>query len=106
MVSFLLPPFCIIENLTNKLFSSSNFSSFTIINSQAFIILIVFPNNMKIDFSTELISNNYNKMRDRNLSTNRSIFRDISISLTKSLVVYHERIIFNNLNNKQHSILI
>ena len=76
------------------------------INSQAFVILIVFSNNMKIDFSTELIFNNYNKMRDRNLSTNRSISRDILISLTKSLVVYHERIIFNNLNNKQHPITI
>jgi len=41
-----------IGNLANKLFSSSNFSSSTMANSQASLIPTVFPNNMGIDFPT------------------------------------------------------
>ena len=88
-----------IGNLVNKLFSSSNFSSSTMTNSQAFSILTVFPNNMRMDFSTGPIPDNYDEVRGRNLSTNRSISRDMSMSSTKSSVVYHERMVYNNLNN-------
>ena len=49
-----------------------------------------------MDFPTRPISDNYNEVRDRNLSTNRSISRDTSISSTKSSVMYHERIEYNN----------
>ena len=88
-----------IENLVNKLFSSSNFSSSTMTNSQAFSIPTVFPNNMGMDFPTGLIPDNYNKVRGRNLSTNRSISRDMLMSSTKSSVTYHEIMVYNNLNN-------
>ena len=49
-----------------------------------------------MDFPTRPISDNYNEVRGRNLSTNRSISRDTSISSTKSSVMYHERIEYNN----------
>ena len=102
IASFLLPPSCIVApigNLVNKLFSSSNFSSSTIANSQASSIPTMFPNNMGMDFPTGPIPDNYNEVRGRNLSTNRSISRDTSMSSTKSSVVYHERMVNNNLKD-------
>ena len=79
--------------------SSSNFSSSTTDNSQASLIPIVFPNNMGMDFPTGPIPDNYSEVRGRNLSTNRSISRDMSMSSTKSSVVYHERMVNNNLKD-------
>jgi len=100
--SFLLPLSYIvvpIGNLANKLFSSSNFSSSTMDNSQASSIPTVFPNNLGMDFSTGLIPDNYDEVRGRNLSTNRSISRDTSMFSTKLSVVYHERMVNNNLKD-------
>ena len=102
ITSFLLPPSYIVApigNLVNKLFSSSNFSSSTITNLQAFAIPTMFPNNMGMDFPTGPIPDNYDEVRGRNLSTNRSISRDVSMSSTKSSVVYHKRMVLNNLND-------
>ena len=102
IASFLLLPSCMVAsigNLVNKLFSFSNFSSSTTDNSQAFSIPIVFPNNMGMDFPTGPIPDNYGEVRGRNLSTNRSISRDTSMSSTKSSVVYHERMVNNNLKD-------
>ena len=49
-----------------------------------------------MDFLAEPSSDNFNEVRDRPLSTNRNIFRDSSMSSTKSSVVYHERMANNN----------
>jgi len=51
---------------------------------------------MGIDFPTGPTPDNYNEVRGRTLSTNKSISSDISISSTKSSVIYHERMILNN----------
>ena len=51
---------------------------------------------MGMDFSTGPIPDNYDEMKGRTLSTNKSIFRDTSMSSTKSSVIYHERITLNN----------
>jgi len=59
----------------------------------------MFPNNMGMDFPTGPIPDNYDEVRGRNLSTNRSISRDTSMSSTKSSVVYHERMVNNNLKD-------
>jgi len=107
IASFLLPLSYIvvpIGNLANKLFSSSNFSSSTMTNLQAFAIPTMFPNNMGMDFPTGPIPDNYDEVRDRNLSTNRSISRDVSMFSTKSSVVYHERMVLNNLNDNNEPI--
>ena len=57
----------------------------------------VFPlNNTEIDFFTELPPNNYNKVRDRSLSTKEYCSRNSSMSSTKSLVAYYNRIEHNN----------
>ena len=52
-----------------------------------------------MDFPTGPIPDNYDEVRGRNLSTNRSISRDVSMSSTKSSVVYHKRMVLNNLND-------
>jgi len=57
------------------------------------------PYDMGMDIQLGLASNNFNKVRGRTLSSNRNISRDISISSTKSSVVYHERMTTNNANN-------
>jgi len=51
---------------------------------------------MGIDFPTEPTPDNYDEVRGRTLSTNKSISRDISMSSTKSSVIYHKRMILNN----------
>ena len=102
IASFLLLPSCMvvpIGNLANKLFSSSNFSISTTTNSQAFSLPTMFPSNSTgMDFLPGPTPDNYNEMRGRNLSTNRSISRDSSMSSTKSSVVYHERMVNNGID--------
>ena len=88
-----------IGNIANKLFFSSNLNSFTMDFSQASSLPTMFPNNMGMDFPTGPIPDNYNEVRGRTLSTNKSISRDTSMSSTKSSVLYHERIILNNLKD-------
>ena len=98
----LLPSYMVVPigNLVNKLFSSSNFSSSIIDNSQDSSIPIMFPNNMGMDFPTGPIPDNYDEVRSKTLSTNRSISRNTLMSSTRSSVVYHERKIHNNLKDK------
>ena len=103
VASFLLPLSCIvvpIGNLANKQFSSFlNFSSFTTSNSQTFTLPTVFPsNNMGMDLLSGPVPDNYNKVRGRNLSTNRSIFRNSSMSSTIFSAVYHERMVNNDMD--------
>ena len=57
------------------------------------------PYNRGMDIQLGLAPNNFNKVRGRTLSSNRNISRDISMSFTKSSVVYHERMTTNNVNN-------
>jgi len=57
------------------------------------------PYSMGMDIQLELAPNNFDGVRGRTLSSNRSISMDISMSFTKSSVVYHERITTNNANN-------
>ena len=59
---------------------------------------------MGINFPTEPIPDNYNEVRGRTLSTNKSIFRDTSMSSTKSSVIYHKRITLNNLKDNNNPI--
>ena len=100
--SFLLLLSCMvvpIGNLVNKLFSSSNFSFSTMTNSQAFSLPTVFPSSsMEMDFLPEPIPDNHNEVRGRNLFTNSSISRDLSMSSTKSSVTYHEKIVNNSMD--------
>jgi len=56
----------------------------------------VFLNNIGIDFPSGPTPDNYDEMRGRTLSTNKSISRDISMFSTTFLVIYHERITLNN----------
>ena len=57
------------------------------------------PYGMGMDIQSGLAPNNFNKVRGRTLSSNGNISRDVSISSTKSSVVYHERMTTNNVNN-------
>jgi len=57
-----------------------------------------------MDFLAGSAPDNYNEVRDRNLSTNRNISRDSSMSSAMSSVAYHERIESNNnmvINNER-----
>jgi len=57
------------------------------------------PYGMGMDIQSGPAPNNFNEVRGRTLSSNRSISRDVSMSSTKSSVVYHERMTTNNANN-------
>ena len=59
----------------------------------------MFPsNNTGMDLLSGPAPDNYDKIRDRNLSTNRSISRDLSMSSAISSVAYHERMANNGMN--------
>jgi len=51
------------------------------------------PYGVEMDIQLGLASNNFDEVRGRTIS------RDVSMSSTKSSVVYHERITTNNANN-------
>jgi len=53
-------------------------------------------NNTEIDFFAGISPDNYDKIRGRSLSTKEYHSRDLSMSSTKSLVVYHNRMEHNN----------
>jgi len=56
----------------------------------------MFPNNMGIDIPTEPIPGNYDEVRGKTLSTNKSMSKDTLIFLARLSVVYYERIVHNN----------
>ena len=99
----LLPLSCIvapIENIANKLFFSRQNPNLSTTNySQTLSIPTMLPYGMGMDIQSGLAPNNFNKVRGRTLSSNGNISRDVSISSTKSSVVYHERMTTNNVNN-------
>ena len=51
-----------------------------------------------MDLLSEPAPDNYNEVRGRNLSTNRSVSRDLLMSSARSSVAYHERIVNNGMN--------
>jgi len=53
---------------------------------------------MGMDFLPGPTPDNHNEVRGRNLSTNRSVSRDSSMSSTKSSVTYHERMVNNGMD--------
>jgi len=58
----------------------------------------VFPSRgTGMDFLAGPFPDNFDEVRGRPLSTNRNISRDSSMSSTKYSVVYHERIVNNNI---------
>ena len=99
---FLLPPSCIvvpIGNIVNKLFFPSTFSSSTMSNSQAFILLTMFPPNyMEMDIPAGPVPVNGSKVRERTSSTEMNYSRDTLMSSTWLSVIYHERMTNNSMD--------
>ena len=68
-------------------------------NSQTFTLPTMFPsNNTEMDPLSGPVPNNYDKVRDRNLFTNRSVSRNSLISSTMSSVAYYERMVNNGMD--------
>ena len=55
-----------------------------------------FSNNTGMDIFTEPSPDNYDKVKGRLLSTKEYISRDLSMSSTKSSVMYHKKMEYNN----------
>ena len=86
-----------IGELVNKYLSATSFSSTNMISSQDSTLSTMFPsNNTGMDFFARPPSDNYDKVRGRSFSTKEYRSRDLSMSSTKSLVVYHNRMECNN----------
>ena len=51
-----------------------------------------------MDLFSELVPNNYDEVRGRNLSTNRSISKDLSIFSAMFSVAYHEKMVNNGMD--------
>ena len=59
----------------------------------------MFPsNNTEMDLLSGPVPNNYNEVRGKNLSTNRSVSRNLLMSSTMSSVVYHKRMVNNGMD--------
>jgi len=88
-----------IGNIANKLFFPSTFSSSTMSNSQAFVLPTVFPSNyIGMDIPTGPILVNGSEVRERTSSTEKNYSRDMSMSSTRSSVIYHERMANNGMD--------
>ena len=102
---FLLPLSCMvvpIGNIVNKLSLSSTFSSSTMSNSQEFVLPTMLSSNcIGMDISIGFVPVNSFEVRGRTSSTEKNFFRDSSISLTQSSIIYHERIANNDMNIDQ-----
>ena len=108
LLLFLLPPSCMvvpIRNIANKLFFSHQNPNLSTINySQTLSLPTMLPYSMGIDIQSGPAPNNFDEVRGRTLSSNKSISRDVSMSSTKSLVVYHKRMTTNNANNNNNPV--
>ena len=96
----LVPPSCMVVSIRdfgNKFaFFSSNMHS-----QQDFQLTTVFPSNCtEIDILSGISPDNYDEVRERTVSPKLQVSRDSSMSSTKFLVVYHEKIECNNTLNK------
>ena len=59
----------------------------------------MFPsNNTEMNPFSGPVPDNYNEIRGRNLFTNRSVSRDLSMFSALSLVAYHERMVNNGMD--------
>ena len=100
---FLLPPSCMVApigNIANKLsFSRQNPNSSTTNHSRTSSIPTMLPFGVGMDFQSGRAPDNYDEVRGRTLSSNGNVSRDISMSSTKSSVVYHERMTTSNLKD-------
>ena len=86
-----------IRELVNKYFPTTKISSTITSHYQASTLPTVFPSRgIGMDFLTGPSPDNFNKVRDKSLSTNRNISRDSLMSSTKSSVTYHKRMANNN----------
>ena len=89
----------------NKLFFSHQNSNLSTTNySRTLSIPTMLPYSMGMDIQSGLAPNNSNEVRGRTLSSNGNISRNVSISFTKSSVVYHERMTTNNANNDNNPV--
>jgi len=89
-----------IGNIANKLiFSHQNPNLSTMNYSQTLSIPTMLPYGMRMNIQSGPASNNFDEVRGRILSSNGIISRDVSMSSTKSSVVYHKRMTTNNANN-------
>jgi len=53
---------------------------------------------MGMDLLSEPAPDNYDEVRGRNISTNRSVSRNLLMSSARSSVAYHERMVNNSMN--------
>ena len=83
----------LIRDLGNKFFSSSIITY----SHQPLNLLTVFPSTyIGMDILSGKIPDNYNKVRCKTVSLQLQLSRAFSMSTTKSLVVYYERMECNN----------
>ena len=69
---------------------------------QILLLLTILSYNMRINIQSKLAFNNVDELRDRTLFSNKSISKNVSMSFTKSSVVYYERMTTNNTNNNDN----
>ena len=82
-----------VRDLGNKFTSTTSNMSLM----QIFVLpTMSFPSNTEMDFFTGSSPDNYNKVRNRPLSTKGNISRNSSMSSMKSSIVYYKRIKHNN----------
>jgi len=94
-----------IGNIANKLFFSHQNPNLSTMNySQTSSIPTMLPYSVGMDIQLGPAPNNFDEVRGRILSSNENISRDIEMSSTKSLVVYHERMTTNNANNNNNPV--
>ena len=82
-----------VRDLENK-FSSTTSNTSSKITFK--LPTVSFTSNTGMDILSGPSSNNYDKVRGKPPSTNVNIFRDSSMSSTRSSIVYHERMNRNN----------
>ena len=86
-----------IRNLENKFFSSS----LNIYSQQtSFLSTVLSSINTGMNILTEIISDNYDKMRGRTSSSKIQVSRKSSMSSTKFSIAYHKKMELNNTINE------
>ena len=95
----LVPPSCMvvpIRDLGNKF---TSFSSNTIPLQTFELPTVSYSNNTGMEIFAGSPPDNYDEVRGRSLLTKRNIFRNFSMSSSKSSVVYYEKMKLNNAMN-------
>ena len=87
------------ENIANKFFFSTIFSSSNTSNSQEFILPTILPtNHTGMDIPIGFVPVNSFEIRGRTSSTDKNLSRDTSMSSTYSSIIYHERMANNSMD--------